>query len=54
LTSINTPSLAPQEVTARLRAHVEAGITQLMLGVPTLDVGHLQRLAEEVAPALRR
>ena len=44
----------PEEVTARLRAHVEAGITHLMLGVPTLDVGHLQRLAEEVAPALRR
>jgi alkanesulfonate monooxygenase SsuD/methylene tetrahydromethanopterin reductase-like flavin-dependent oxidoreductase (luciferase family) len=44
----------PQEVVARLRAHVEAGITHLMLGVPTLDVGHLRRLAEEVAPALRR
>jgi alkanesulfonate monooxygenase SsuD/methylene tetrahydromethanopterin reductase-like flavin-dependent oxidoreductase (luciferase family) len=44
----------PQEVTARLRAHVDAGITHLMLGMPTLDVGHLRRLAEEVAPALRR
>lgn len=43
-----------EEVSARLRAHVDAGITHLMLGVPTLDVGHLQRLAEEVAPALRR
>jgi alkanesulfonate monooxygenase SsuD/methylene tetrahydromethanopterin reductase-like flavin-dependent oxidoreductase (luciferase family) len=44
----------PQEVTARLREHVQAGITQLMLGVPTLDLAHLRRLAEEVAPALRR
>jgi alkanesulfonate monooxygenase SsuD/methylene tetrahydromethanopterin reductase-like flavin-dependent oxidoreductase (luciferase family) len=44
----------PQDVTARLREHVEAGITQLMLGVPTLDLAHLRRLAEEVAPALRR
>jgi probable F420-dependent oxidoreductase len=44
----------PEEVSARLRAHVDAGITHLMLGVPTLDVGHLQRLATEVAPALRR
>jgi alkanesulfonate monooxygenase SsuD/methylene tetrahydromethanopterin reductase-like flavin-dependent oxidoreductase (luciferase family) len=44
----------PQEVTARLQEHVEAGITHLMLGVPTLDLVHLRRLAEEVAPALRR
>jgi alkanesulfonate monooxygenase SsuD/methylene tetrahydromethanopterin reductase-like flavin-dependent oxidoreductase (luciferase family) len=44
----------PEEVTARLREHVEAGITHLMLGVPTLDLTHLRRLAEEVAPALRR
>jgi alkanesulfonate monooxygenase SsuD/methylene tetrahydromethanopterin reductase-like flavin-dependent oxidoreductase (luciferase family) len=44
----------PQEVTARLRVQVEAGITHLMLGVPTLDLTHLRRVAEEVAPALRR
>jgi alkanesulfonate monooxygenase SsuD/methylene tetrahydromethanopterin reductase-like flavin-dependent oxidoreductase (luciferase family) len=44
----------PEEVTARLQEHVEAGITHLMLGVPTLDLTHLRRLAEEVAPALRR
>jgi alkanesulfonate monooxygenase SsuD/methylene tetrahydromethanopterin reductase-like flavin-dependent oxidoreductase (luciferase family) len=45
---------SPQEVTARLQEHVEAGITHLMLGVPSLDLTHLRRLAEEVAPALRR
>jgi len=44
----------PEEVTARLRVQVEAGITHLMLGVPTLDLSHLRRVAEEVAPALRR
>lgn len=43
----------PQEVAARLREQVEAGITHLMLGVPTLDLAHLRRVAEEVAPALR-
>jgi len=41
------------EVAARLRAHVDAGITHLMLGVPTLDLAHLRRVAEEVAPAVR-
>jgi alkanesulfonate monooxygenase SsuD/methylene tetrahydromethanopterin reductase-like flavin-dependent oxidoreductase (luciferase family) len=42
------------EVTARLRAHIEAGISHLMLGVPTLDLEHLRRVAEHVAPELRR
>ena len=42
------------EVAASLRAHVDAGITQLMLGVPTLDLAHLRRVADEVAPAVRR
>jgi len=32
---------------------VEAGVTRLMLGVPTLDLEHLRRLGEEVAPAVR-
>lgn len=41
------------EVAARLSEHVDAGITQLMLGVPTLDLAHLRRVAEEVAPAVR-
>lgn len=43
----------PGEVAARLREQVDAGISHLMLGVPSLDLAHLRRLAEEVAPALR-
>jgi alkanesulfonate monooxygenase SsuD/methylene tetrahydromethanopterin reductase-like flavin-dependent oxidoreductase (luciferase family) len=43
----------PGEVAARLREQVDAGITHLMLGVPTLDLAHLRRVAEHVAPALR-
>ena len=43
----------PGEVAARLAEHVEAGITRLMLGVPTLHIGHLQRVAAEVAPLVR-
>jgi len=42
-----------REVAARLAEHVDAGITHLMLGVPTLDIAHLQRVAGEVAPAIR-
>jgi alkanesulfonate monooxygenase SsuD/methylene tetrahydromethanopterin reductase-like flavin-dependent oxidoreductase (luciferase family) len=42
-----------EEVTKRLREQVDAGITHLMLGVPTLDHTHLRRLAQEVVPALR-
>jgi alkanesulfonate monooxygenase SsuD/methylene tetrahydromethanopterin reductase-like flavin-dependent oxidoreductase (luciferase family) len=41
-----------EEVAARLREQVEAGITHLMLGVPTLDHHHLRLLAEQVAPAV--
>jgi alkanesulfonate monooxygenase SsuD/methylene tetrahydromethanopterin reductase-like flavin-dependent oxidoreductase (luciferase family) len=41
------------EVATRLRAQVEAGITHMMLGVPSLDLAHLRRVAEQVAPALR-
>jgi probable F420-dependent oxidoreductase len=43
----------PREVAARLAEHVEAGITKLMLGVPSLDLAHLRRVADEVAPAVR-
>jgi alkanesulfonate monooxygenase SsuD/methylene tetrahydromethanopterin reductase-like flavin-dependent oxidoreductase (luciferase family) len=43
----------PEEVAGRLREQVDAGITHLLLGVPTLDLGHLRRVAERVAPALR-
>jgi alkanesulfonate monooxygenase SsuD/methylene tetrahydromethanopterin reductase-like flavin-dependent oxidoreductase (luciferase family) len=41
------------EVAARLAEHVDAGITKLMLGVPSLDLAHLRRVAHEIAPALR-
>jgi probable F420-dependent oxidoreductase len=44
---------SPAEVAARLAEHVEAGITRLMLGVPTPHIGHLQRVAAEVAPLVR-
>jgi alkanesulfonate monooxygenase SsuD/methylene tetrahydromethanopterin reductase-like flavin-dependent oxidoreductase (luciferase family) len=43
----------PAEVAARLREQVDAGLTHLMLGVPTLDLAHLRRVAEQVAPTLR-
>ena len=33
--------------------HVEAGITKLMLGIPSLDLAHLRRVANEVAPVVR-
>ena len=43
----------PAEVAARLVEHVQAGITKLMLGVPSLDLAHLRRVAREVAPLVR-
>lgn len=43
----------PREVAARLVEHVAAGITKLMLGVPSLDLAHLGRVANEVAPIVR-
>jgi len=43
----------PAEVAARLVEHVQAGITKLMLGVPSLDLAHLSRVAHEVAPLVR-
>jgi len=44
---------SPHDVAAQLVEHVDAGITKLMLGVPSLDLAHLRRVAHEVAPALR-
>jgi len=41
-------------VIERLSAQIEAGITHLMLGVPSLDSAALRRLAVDVMPALRR
>ena len=42
-----------EEVTERLREQIDAGVTHLMLGVPSLDRDHLHQLAENVAPGLR-
>ena len=42
-----------EHVTARLQEQIKAGITHLMLAVPTLDRDHLSRLAETVMPSLR-
>ncbi len=41
------------EVAERLKALAEAGLTHFMLGLPSLNVTQLQRLAEEIAPVLR-
>jgi probable F420-dependent oxidoreductase len=43
----------PREVAARLAEHAENGITKLMLGVPSLDLAHLHRVADDVAPVVR-
>lgn len=43
---------SPAEVRTRLQEQVAAGISHLMLGVPTLELAHLRRLAREVLPAL--
>lgn len=43
----------PEEVASQLREFVDAGTTTLMLGVPSLDVGHLERIASDVVPRLR-
>ena len=42
-----------EEVAAQLQAFVDAGARTFMLGVPSLDVGHLERIAADVAPRLR-
>ena len=41
------------EVAEHLKALAEAGLTHFMLGLPSLNVTQLQRLAEEIAPVLR-
>ncbi len=40
-------------VSAELQAFVDAGARTFMLGVPSLDVGHLERIASDVVPRLR-
>ena len=41
------------EVAAELQDFVDAGATTFMLGVPSLDVGHLERITSDVVPRLR-
>lgn len=42
----------PGEVAAKLQSFVDAGATTFMLGVPSLDMGHLERIAADVVPRL--
>ena len=41
-----------EEVAEGLRAYADAGVTTFMLGVPTLDIGHLEQIANNVVPRL--
>ena len=43
----------PDEVAAQLKAFAYAGVTTFMLGVPTLDIAHIERIAKEVVPKLQ-
>ena len=43
----------PDEVASHLQEFADAGTTTFMLGVPSLDVGHLERIASDVVPRLR-
>ena len=43
----------PVEVAAQLRRFVDAGVTTFMLGVPTLDIDHIERIAKDVVPRLQ-
>ena len=42
-----------EEVIERLRSYSEAGVTMFMLGVPTLDITHIERIAKDVIPYLQ-
>ena len=41
------------QIADKLREQIDAGITHLMLGVPTLSIEALTQIADEVIPALR-
>jgi probable F420-dependent oxidoreductase len=43
----------PDEVAAQLKAFADAGVKTFMLGVPTLDIAHIERIAKEVVPKLQ-
>jgi alkanesulfonate monooxygenase SsuD/methylene tetrahydromethanopterin reductase-like flavin-dependent oxidoreductase (luciferase family) len=40
-------------VAAELQSFVDAGARTFMLGVPSLDAGHLERIAADVVPRLK-
>ena len=42
-----------EEVIERLRSYSQAGVTMFMLGVPTLDIAHIERIAKDVIPYLQ-
>ena len=42
-----------EEVAAQLQAFVDVGARTFMLGVPSLDVDHLERIASDVVPLLQ-
>jgi probable F420-dependent oxidoreductase len=42
----------PEDVTTQLKVFADAGIETFMLGVPSLDIHHLERIAAEVVPNL--
>ena len=42
----------PDECAARLLAFKEAGVDTIMVGVPSLSIAHLERIAHEVVPLL--
>ena len=43
----------PGEVAKRLRAFADAGVRTFMLRVPTLDIGHIERIDRDVVPKVR-
>jgi alkanesulfonate monooxygenase SsuD/methylene tetrahydromethanopterin reductase-like flavin-dependent oxidoreductase (luciferase family) len=43
----------PEEVAGQLKAFADAGVTTFMMGVPTLDITHIERIAKEVIPKLQ-
>lgn len=49
-----TTAGSAEDCATRLQAFIDAGATNLMVGMPTLDVDHLTRVAQEVMPKLNR
>ena len=41
------------EVIERLRAFADAGVTMFILGVPTLDITHIEKIVKDVVPQLQ-